>query len=157
MISSIVICFVWKSRRIPNSFMVLQPRMRSYTGLVILVLSYSMTSGVTVYSWLFEYLNNFKKTWFLPLVRKFPFNICNKRHLPSQVGKMHVRSLFMEPKITIRATVYHKKACFKYHRSICSSGLFLGAFSFFKCLNPQIWAKTLWNGLSLPPAASWYV
>ena len=35
MISSIVICFVQKSRTIPISCMVLQPRMRSYTDLVI--------------------------------------------------------------------------------------------------------------------------
>jgi hypothetical protein len=34
--SSIVICVVRKSRTMPKPFMVLQPRMRSYTGLVIL-------------------------------------------------------------------------------------------------------------------------
>ncbi len=76
--SSIVICFVQKSRTIPNSFMVWQPRMRSYTGLVIFLLSYSTMLGVTVYSRLFEYSKNFKVTLLLPLVRKLPFDVCHK-------------------------------------------------------------------------------
>jgi hypothetical protein len=44
MISSIFILSVWKFRTIPSSFMGFQPRMRSYTGLVIFFLSYSVTS-----------------------------------------------------------------------------------------------------------------
>jgi len=63
MISSMVICSVQKSRTSPNSYMV-QPRMRSYTDLVIL----------------FFILNNIRdNSVFLtiPLVRKLPFDICH--------------------------------------------------------------------------------
>ena len=77
-ISSIVISFVQKSRTIPNSFIVLHPRMRSYTGLVIFFLSYSTTSGVVRYSLLLEYSKNFKLTSLLLLVRKFPFGVCQE-------------------------------------------------------------------------------
>ena len=78
MISSIVISVVQKSRTIPLSFMVLHPRMRSYTGFVIWFLSYSTTSGVARYSLLFEYSKNVKLISLLPFVRKLPFNKCQE-------------------------------------------------------------------------------
>jgi hypothetical protein len=46
MMSSLVIYFVQNSRTIPSSFMALQPRMRSYTGLVTISLSFYTTSSV---------------------------------------------------------------------------------------------------------------
>ena len=102
MISSIVISFVQKSRMIPNSFMVLHRRMRSYTGFVILFLSYSTTSGVTRNSLLFEYAKNFKLTLLLPLVRKLPFDVCQEfGPCLCQVGEMNGCSFFMEHEVTI--------------------------------------------------------
>ena len=91
-ISSIVISFVRKSRTTPSSFMVLHPRMRSYTGLVIFFLSYSTMSGVTRYSVLFEYSKNFKLTLLLPFVRKFPFEVCQEFGTSYSSREMHVSS-----------------------------------------------------------------
>jgi hypothetical protein len=47
----IIKCFLFcsKIQKNSNSFMTLQPRMRSYSGLAILCLSYSSTSVVAVY------------------------------------------------------------------------------------------------------------
>ena len=41
-------------------------------------LSYCLMSGVTRYSLLFEYSKNFKLTSLPPVVRKFPFDICQE-------------------------------------------------------------------------------
>jgi len=57
MISSIIVSCVQKASTIPNSFMVLQPTMRSNTGLVIFFSLYSTASGITRYSLLFECSN----------------------------------------------------------------------------------------------------
>jgi hypothetical protein len=58
---------------IPNFFMVLVPRMRSYYGL--LFSSYSMISGSTKYLLLLEYSKKFSSIPALPLAWNIPFEV----------------------------------------------------------------------------------
>ena len=58
-ISSMMIILLLKSKIIPNSLRVFVPKMRSNAGLLLLLLSYSITSGVIVTTFKLLYSNNF--------------------------------------------------------------------------------------------------
>ena len=104
--SSIVISFVQKSRTIPSSFMVLHPRMRSYTGTVIFP-CHTLQHLVLPYTSCCLSIQRIS-TDFAP---SFSEEVCIRGtpriwYLPSQVGKMHGCSFFMDHQVTIRSTIY---------------------------------------------------